>query len=113
MLSIIHNSLFWLHIGDILLVIGGWNGDKFSTKIESIELTETENETENVWSQTRFSELLEPLENSCTAKINSSTILQVGGSVNGLYTGSTRKTHFFNIDKNRYHFMLSFVTRIY
>jgi hypothetical protein len=78
---------------EMLLVTGGYIGSVVST-VESFD--------GNLWNQTMFAQL--PTVNffHCLEKINSSTLLQIGGAVLGSASGTTRNTYFFDFLQNKW-----------
>ncbi len=79
---------------DILLITGGYDGSKVLSTVESFD--------GNVWSQTMFADLPSTIDGHCMVKINNTMLLQIGGTIDASYAGTTDKTYFFDIIKNKW-----------
>jgi hypothetical protein len=80
---------------DILLVAGGRND--VSTALSTVESFDG-----NVWNQTIFADLLTSIQGHCMVKINNTMLLQIGGTIDNSYPGTTDKTYFFDIILNEW-----------
>ncbi len=78
---------------DILLITGGYDGSVFST-VESFD--------GNVWNQTIFADLPTTIDVHCMVKINNTMLLQIGGTIDNNFRGTTDKTYFFDIIQNKW-----------
>jgi hypothetical protein len=78
---------------DILLITGGYDGSVFST-VESFD--------GNVWNQTMFADLPTTIDAHCMVKINNTMLLQIGGTVDITYPGTTENTYFLDIIQNKW-----------
>ena len=79
---------------DILLITGGYDGSTTLSTVESFD--------GNVWSQTMFADLLTSIQGHCMVKINNTMLLQIGGTIDNSYDGTTDKTYFFDIILNEW-----------
>jgi hypothetical protein len=80
---------------DILLITGG-------RKDDGSVLSTVESFDGNVWNQTMFADVPTTIDFHCMVKINNTMLLQIGGTVDNLYTGTTDKTYFFDIILNEW-----------
>jgi hypothetical protein len=79
---------------DILLITGGYDGSKVLSTVESFD--------GKVWNQTMFADLPTTIQGHCMVKINNTMLLQIGGTIDNSYDGTTDKTYFFDIIQNKW-----------
>jgi hypothetical protein len=79
---------------DILLITGGRKGGSVFSTVESFD--------GNLWNQTMFADLPTTIGFHCMVKINNTMLLQIGGTIDGYYSGTTDKTYFFDIILNEW-----------
>jgi hypothetical protein len=79
---------------DIIFITGGREGSTTLSTVESFD--------GNVWNQTMFDDLPTSIDFHCMVKINNTMLLQIGGSIDGYYLGTTDKTYFFDIIRNEW-----------
>jgi len=68
---------------DILLITGGYDGSTTLSTVESFD--------GNVWNQNIFADLPTTIELHCMVKINNTMLLQIGGTIDTSYAGTTDK----------------------
>ncbi len=73
---------------EFLMITGGRNSNSLKS-VESFSYID--------WDQNLFSDMLHIIWKHCLVKINSTTLLSIGGSEDG---GPTSKTSFYNVEKN-------------
>ncbi len=76
---------------EVWLTAGGQNS-KTLKSVESFNGTD--------WEQVMFSDMLEPVWQHCIVKINSTTLLSIGGSVIRGNDAPISKTSFYNVEEN-------------
>jgi hypothetical protein len=76
---------------DIILIAGSYNGVSTAESFDGFN-----------WNQTKFSNLPEPISINCVAKINSTTLMSIGGSKYDLSSKYTGETNFFNVIQNKW-----------
>ncbi len=79
---------------DILFVTGG--------KTRSLPLSTVESFDGTLWNKNMFDNLPTTMNGHCMVKINNTMLLQIGGTINDSYTGTTDKTYFLNIAQNKW-----------
>jgi hypothetical protein len=79
---------------DILLIAGGRKDGSVLSTVESFG--------GKVWNQTMFADLPTTIQGHCMVKINNTMLLQIGGTVDAVYTGTTENTYFFDIIQNKW-----------
>jgi hypothetical protein len=79
---------------NILLITGGRKEGSVLSTVESFD--------GNLWNQTMFSDLPTTIDGHCMVKINNTMLLQIGGSIDGYYSGTTENTYFLNIIQNKW-----------
>jgi hypothetical protein len=79
---------------DILLITGGNDESKVLSTVESFD--------GNVWNQTMFADLPTTIDFHCMVKINNTMMLQIGGTIDFSYAGTTENTYFFDIIQNKW-----------
>ena len=87
-------TLFLEHNEEVLLIMGGRHGSTNVLTIESLNGSQ--------WVQGRFSKMLNPVWEHCLAKINSSTLLSIGGMDGGSVYNAVPNTFFFNGQDNKW-----------
>jgi len=93
------SSVFQIQItnedDDIIFITGG-------SKDVSTTLSTVESFDGNVWNQTMFTDLPTTIGFHCMVKINNTMLLQIGETVDDVYTGTTENTYFFDIIQNKW-----------
>jgi hypothetical protein len=79
---------------DILLITGGYDRSTTLSTVESFD--------GNLWNQTMFADLPTTIGLHCMVKINNTMLLQIGGTIDNIYPGTTDKTYFFDIIQNKW-----------
>ncbi len=79
---------------DILLIAGGYDG---STTLSTVETFDG-----NLWNLTMFAVLPTKIMIHCMVKINNTMLLQIGGTVDSTFQGTTQNTYFFDIILNKW-----------
>ena len=78
---------------EVFLVTGGY--------IDFVPLDFVEGFNGIDWDQERFSDLLQPVFEHCLVKINSTTLLSIGGAEGSVYD-SVPNTYFYNVQDNQW-----------
>jgi hypothetical protein len=78
---------------EVMLVTGGNNG---------FTLPYVEGFNGTGWNEERFSDMMQPVWEHCTVNINSTTLLSIGGTIDGTVYDAIPNTYFYNVQDNQW-----------